>query len=355
MRTDDFDFDLPSDLIALRPMVPREAGRLLVIQRHLGIVAEATINDLPRFLRSGDAVVLNDTKVIPCALVGVRRRGQNVVPFTMTLIRRATASAWWAFVKPGRRFAPGDQLQFKSPDGDVDLSASVMGKSESGEILIGFDRAGDLLDSTIAGIGNMPLPPYIASRRAADMQDRHDYQTVYAKRDGSVAAPTAGLHLTDSMLGVIRDIGVAIETITLHVGAGTFLPVKSDLVTDHRMHHEWGEVGEATIHRLNALRAKTGHVIAIGTTSARVLESATIANGELAAFDGETDIFITPGYRFRAIDGLLTNFHLPRSTLFMLVCAFAGVEVMREAYAHAISHRYRFFSYGDACLLLPEG
>ena len=355
MQTDDFDFELPAERIALRPAVPRESARLLVITRHRGIVAEATIADLPIFLRGGDALIVNDTRVIPCALKGYRQRGEARVALNVTLHRRAREDAWWAFAKPGRRLAVDDKLVFSSADEKYTLMARLCEKGESGEVLLEFDRAGVALDQAVAAVGDMPLPPYIASRRAADQRDRSDYQTIFASRDGSVAAPTAGLHLTDQMMERLAAHEIALERVTLHVGGGTFLPVKSAAIADHRMHAEWGEIDSATAARLAARRAGGGRMIAVGTTAARLLESAARSSGAIAAFRGETDIFMMPGYRFAAIDGLLTNFHLPRSTLFMLVCAFAGHEIMRQAYAHAIATGYRFFSYGDACLLLPEG
>lgn len=355
MQTDDFDFSLPAERIALRPAVPRESARLLVITRHRGVIAETTMADLPAYLRGGDALIVNDTRVIPCALSGYRQRGEARVAVSVTLHRRARAQAWWAFAKPGRRLAVGDRLVFSSADKRHALAATLRHKGEGGEVLLEFDGAAGALDQAIALVGDMPLPPYIASRRAADQRDRSDYQTIYASRDGSVAAPTAGLHLTGNLLTRLAASDIALERITLHVGGGTFLPVKCAAIADHRMHAEWGEIDEATAARLVARRARGGRLIAAGTTAARLLESAARPSGAISPFRGETDIFMTPGYRFAAVDGLLTNFHLPRSTLFMLVCAFAGYEVMHRAYAHAIASDYRFFSYGDACLLLPEG
>lgn len=354
MRTDDFDFALPPELIALRPAVPRESARLLVIARHRGIIAETTIADLPRYLRSGDALIINDTRVIAGALKGLRLRGEAAVAVSATLHRRAGENAWWAFARPGRRLAVGDALVFSAADEKTLLAATLREKGEGGEILLEFDRGGTALDQAVAAIGDMPLPPYIASRRPADHQDRSDYQTVYADHEGSVAAPTAGLHLTTPMLAQVKAQGIAVESITLHVGGGTFLPVKTDEIARHRMHAEWGELTSDTAARLIARQKAGGRLVAIGTTAARLVESAAHPSGAIAPFRGETTIFMTPGYRFAAVDGLLTNFHLPRSTLFMLVCAFAGYDTMRQAYAHAIAAGYRFFSYGDACLLLPE-
>ena len=355
MQTDDFDFELPAERIALRPAVPRECARLLVIKRHRGIIAETTIADLPLYLRGGDALIVNDTRVIPCALKGYSQRGEARVALNVTLHRRTRGDAWWAFAKPGRRLAVDDMLVFSSADEKLTVMARLCEKGEGGEVLLEFDRAGVALDQAVAAVGDMPLPPYIASRRAADQRDRSDYQTIYASRDGSVAAPTAGLHLTEKMMTRLAVHEIGLERVTLHVGGGTFLPVKSAAIADHRMHAEWGEIDSATAARLAARRAGGGRMIAIGTTAARLLESAARPSGSVNAFRGETDIFMTPGYRFAAVDGLMTNFHLPRSTLFMLVCAFAGYDVMRQAYAHAIATGYRFFSYGDACLLLPEG
>lgn len=353
MRTDDFDFDLPDELIALRPAAPREAARMLVIGREKGIIAETRIAELPAFLNKGDALVLNDTRVIPGALAGFRERNGASTAISVNLLRRTSPSQWQAFAKPGRRLKTGDRLEFSKTGIDLTLSATLAAKGEGGEVLLSFDLDGGRLDHALDLIGAMPLPPYIAARRPADRQDEADYQTVYADRKGSVAAPTAGLHLTGRLLERLHSRAILTEKVTLHVGAGTFLPVKTERVEDHVMHAEWGEVGTDTARRLADIRAGGGRIIAAGTTSARLLESAARASGSLAAFSGQTDIFITPGYRFLAIDGLLTNFHLPRSTLFMLVAAFAGTKVMKEAYAHAIRARYRFFSYGDACLLLP--
>lgn len=353
MRTDDFDFDMPDELIALRPAEPRESARLLVIERHRGVTAEARIADLPSFLLSTDTLVVNDTRVIPCALTGRREREGTSVAISATLHRKQGDDAWWAFAKPGRRLRQGDVIRFGVEGEQRPLLATVQAKGDNGEVLLVFDQAAAALDGLLEAIGTMPLPPYIASRRAADRQDRSDYQTVYADRKGSVAAPTAGLHLSGSLLKAVRAKGIDVEKITLHVGGGTFLPVKTDDISQHHMHAEWGDVRQRTAERLRQRKEQGGRLIAVGTTSARLLESAARATGQIDAFEGDTDIFITPGFRFAAIDGLLTNFHLPRSTLFMLVCAFAGYEVMHEAYAHAIKARYRFFSYGDACLLLP--
>ena len=354
MQLADFDFDLPEDRIALRPASPRDSARLLVVERE-GAFRDLTVRDLPGQLRRGDVLVLNDTKVIPARLKGVRRREDRLVAVEATLHRRLSPHSWTAFMKPGKRLAEGDRVQFGEAHDRAcflgELNATVKAKGEGGEVTLGFDLSGPDLDAAIAERGAMPLPPYIAARRAEDERDRADYQTVYAAEDGSVAAPTAGLHFTPQLFARLAEAGVETAFVTLHVGAGTFLPVKTDDVGQHRMHPEWGEVDAATAERLNAARAAGGRIVCVGTTSLRLLESATGEDGRLAPFAGETAIFITPGYRFRAADGLMTNFHLPRSTLFMLVAAFAGLDRMRAAYAHAIAAGYRFYSYGDASLL----
>jgi len=350
----DFDFELPQDRIALRPASPRDAARLLVVAPGAPM-RDLLVRDLPGELRPGDVLVANDTKVIPARLKGVRHRGESQVRVEATLHRRLSPHRWTAFMRPGKKLAPGDRIVFgESSDRACllgALDATVADKGEGGELTLSFDLAGPDLDAAIAERGAMPLPPYIAALRDEDERDRADYQTVYAVEDGSVAAPTAGLHFTPDLLERLRAMGVATEFVTLHVGAGTFLPVKTESVAEHRMHPEWGEVDVATATRLNAARAAGGRIISVGTTSLRLLESATGEDGVIRPFADETAIFITPGYRFRAVDGLMTNFHLPRSTLFMLVAAFAGLEPMRAAYAHAIETGYRFYSYGDASLL----
>lgn len=357
MRVDAFDFHLPPEQIALRPAHPRESARLLVIQP--GAIPElrdAHIADLPDFLRPGDALVVNDTKVIPARLAGTRTRsGGQTIPFEATLIRRLGPQAWASFAKPAKRLTPGDQVRFAATGGDGEtLDATVTAKTESGEVHFTFDRAGGELDAAIERIGHMPLPPYIAARRPEDDQDKADYQPVFARVEGSVAAPTASLHFTPELLARIAAAGVGLHTVTLHVGAGTFLPVKADDTADHRMHGEWGEVTAQTASALNAVRAAGGRLIAIGSTATRLIESAAAPDGQIGAFLGETDIFMTPGYAFRGVDAMLTNFHLPKSTLVMLVAAFVGHDVQQRAYAHAIETGYRFYSYGDACLLLPQ-
>lgn len=354
MRLSDFDFELPEERIALRPASPRDAARMLVV--HPGQAREdRQVADLPDLLRAGDALVFNDTRVIPARLKGVRTRADSRVAVEATLHRRLTHDRWAAFARPGKRLAVGDRLSFGA-EGSIAceaerLDATVAAKHEGGEVELAFDLAGAALDQAVAAHGEMPLPPYIAAKRSEDERDRADYQTVFARHDGSVAAPTAGLHFTPELLERLDARGVSTHGVTLHVGAGTFLPVKVEDVADHRMHPEYGEVSAAAAEALNAVRARGGRIVAVGTTSLRLLESATGEDGVIRPFADETAIFITPGYRFRAVDVLMTNFHLPKSTLFMLVSAFAGLETMREAYRHAVASGYRFYSYGDSSLL----
>jgi S-adenosylmethionine:tRNA ribosyltransferase-isomerase len=354
MRLSDFDFELPEDRIALRPASPRDSARLLVVDAE-GRFQDRVVSDLPSFVKAGDIVVFNDTRVIPARLSGLRERGGAVVRIEATLHRRLKPHVWTAFMKPGRRLAVGDRIRFGERDDRACLlgvlDATVTAKGEGGEVALSFDLAGPDLDMAIAERGVMPLPPYIAARRAEDARDEADYQTVYAREDGSVAAPTAGLHFTPGLMAAIEAVGARLAFVTLHVGAGTFLPVKTEDIAGHRLHPEHGEVSAETAASINAARGAGGRVIAIGTTALRLIESATGENGRVRPFHGETEIFITPGYRFRAVEVLMTNFHLPRSTLFMLVAAFLGLEVMRAAYAHAIASGYRFYSYGDASLL----
>jgi S-adenosylmethionine:tRNA ribosyltransferase-isomerase len=361
MLTSDFDFDLPDDCIALRPAEPRDSARLLVVKD--GALEDRIIRDLPDFLQPGDALVFNDTRVIPARLSGVRQRvgpeGETLtVEVEATLHHRDAPDVWSAFMKPGKRIKPGDRIHFgRSNDAACELGrldATVEAKDEDGLITLRFDLAGPALDDAIRDVGVMPLPPYIAAKRPEDDRDRSDYQTVFAAYDGSVAAPTAGLHFTPALLDAIRARGVSTHAVTLHVGAGTFLPVKADDTADHKMHSEWGEVSQQTAAALNAVRAAGGRIVCVGTTSLRLLESATTEDDVVQPFHGDTAIFITPGYRFRACDVLMTNFHLPKSTLFMLVSAFAGLETMRAAYAHAIDNGYRFYSYGDGSLLFRK-
>jgi S-adenosylmethionine:tRNA ribosyltransferase-isomerase len=347
LRVSDFDFALPDDLIALRPAVPRDTARLLIVREGETTFEEATVRDLPRFLNAGDVCVFNDTRVIPAQLEGTRpaRGAGSEARIGVTLHKRESPDTWAAFAKPGRKLAIGDLVRFGSR-----LCARVEAKEDGGEIRLKFDRAGPALDVAIAEAGTTPLPPYIAGRRAADEQDKTDYQTIFAVRDGAVAAPTAGLHFTPELMRAVDARGVRRATVTLHVGAGTFLPVKGDNTDDHVMHAEWGEVAAPTAAAINEARSGGGRVACVGTTSLRIVESASDVG--VNPFAGDTRLFITPGYRFKNVDVLLTNFHLPRSTLFMLVCAFCGVETMRAAYTHAIARRFRFYSYGDACLLI---
>jgi S-adenosylmethionine:tRNA ribosyltransferase-isomerase len=353
MRTDLFDFDLPPDSIALRPVEPRESARLLVVRPGDGL-EDCTVRDLPDLLRAGDQLVVNDTKVIAAQLSG-RRVGSATEPrIDATLIKRLDGSRWQALVRPARKLAEGDLVRFGN-EGRVcllgNLDATVEAKGEAGEVTLSFAFHGPVLDQAIADLGALPLPPYIASRRAPDERDVGDYQTMFAKHEGAVAAPTAGLHFTPALESALEARGIGVQRLTLHVGAGTFLPVKADDTGDHKMHAEWGSVSEETARTLNEARVKGGRIIAVGSTAMRLLESAAAEDGTIQPFMGETAIFITPGYKFRAVDVMMTNFHLPRSTLFMLVSAFSGLETMQAAYAHAIAKGYRFYSYGDACLL----
>jgi len=353
MRVEDFNFVLPNERIALRPARPRDSARMLVVRP--GDTAELSdfgVRDLPLLLEPGDALVFNDTKVIPAQLEGNRVRGDIEARISATLHLRAAADRWKAFVKPGKKVQLGDILVFEG--GGVTLTARAEEKSLAGDVLLVFDRSAADLDEAIASIGHIPLPPYIAQKRGEDEQDRSDYQTMFAEKDGAVAAPTAGLHFTPDLLGALDARGIEQHRVTLHVGAGTFLPVKVDDTDDHQMHAEWGEVSEETAAALQAVKARGNKVVSVGTTSLRILESAAQGPYGLQALAGETSIFITPGYEFRAIDALMTNFHLPRSTLFMLVSALSGLDVMKRAYTHAIDQEYRFYSYGDASLLFPQ-
>ena len=353
MRVDLFDFELPQERIALRPVSPRDAARMLVVGSD-GALTDRTVRELPDLLAPGDALVFNDTRVIPARLSGLRRRDDAVAQIEATLHMRVGDDSWLAFLKPAKRVKVGERISF-GHDSNLcligSLDATVEEKREGGEGLLRFDMAGPFLDEAIRTAGHIPLPPYIAARRDEDEADRRDYQTIYAREEGAVAAPTAGLHFTDELMAALEKRGIERHFVTLHVGAGTFLPVKADDTEDHRMHAEIGEVSAATAEALNAVHERGGRVVAVGTTSLRLLESATGEDGEIAPWSGATDIFITPGYRFRAVDVLMTNFHLPRSTLFMLVSAFSGLDTMRNAYAHAVEDGYRFYSYGDASLL----
>jgi len=344
MRTDEFDFDLPRALIAQQPASPRDASRLLKVADDLH---DLGMRDLPRLLRAGDILVLNDTSVIPARLRG--KRGEATIE--VTLHRRLSETGWRAFARPARRLHVGDRIVF-APD----FSAAVTEKRDGGEIGLLFDDLphGQALEQALERHGIMPLPPYIDRPREGAAADRETYQTVYAAHPGAVAAPTAGLHFTETLLTDLRQAGISIAKLTLHVGAGTFLPVKAERIEDHKMHSEWGRIDPATADRINAARATGGRIVAAGTTSLRLLESAADEAGIVHCFEDTTDIFISPGYKFRAVDLLLTNFHLPKSTLFMLVSAFAGPARMKAAYRHAIEAGYRFYSYGDACLLHRE-
>ena len=351
MRVSDFDFELPPERIALRPVSPRDSSLLLVV-RPQGL-DDHVFRDLPSLLKPGDVLVFNNTKVIPASLSGNRiGRGGTTPKIEALLHMRLDGSRWKAFAKPAKKLETGDRVRFGS-EGKLcligHLDATVEEKGEAGEVTFAFDFSGPALDEAIMAVGEMPLPPYIAGKRGTDEKDKADYQTVFAEREGAVAAPTAGLHFTPELIKQLEASGIASEFVTLHVGAGTFLPVKAEDTADHKMHAEWGEVTAGTCERLKAARARGGRIVAVGTTSLRLLESSG-----LEPFSGTTEIFITPGYKFRAVDLLITNFHLPKSTLFMLVSAFAGFETMRAAYAHAIANGYRFYSYGDSSLLFPS-
>jgi S-adenosylmethionine:tRNA ribosyltransferase-isomerase len=342
VRVDLFDFDLPADRIALRPARPRDSARLLRVEGEA--ISDHRMSDLPALLRRGDLLVFNDTRVIPAQLEG--RRGEARIG--ATLHKREGPRAWRAFVRNAKRLRDGDRIAF-----GAGVAATAGSRADDGSFLLSFD-GDEPVELLLQRAGRMPLPPYIAGKRPADARDRDDYQTMFAREQGAVAAPTAALHFTPALIAALAEAGIGHETLTLHVGAGTFLPVKADDTEDHVMHAEWGRIAPDTAERLNAARAAGGRIVAVGTTSLRLLESAADENGHIRPFEGDTAIFITPGYRFRAIDGLITNFHLPRSTLFMLVGALMGVEAMQAAYAHAIAAGYRFYSYGDASLLLPR-
>lgn len=350
MRVDAFAFSLPPERIAARPAVPRDAARLLVVAEQL---VDSCVGRLPELLAPGDLLVCNDTKVIPARLYG--RRG--TVAIEAMLLRRRVSGNWRALARPARRLKPGQTIRFE-PAEVPEFTAEVVAKGDEGEVEIRFDRDGAALEEALARHGSMPLPPYIVRNGGrggeADARDRDDYQTIFACRPGAVAAPTAGLHFTPRLLDALHQRGIGRVAVTLHVGAGTFLPVRATEAEEHPIHAEWGEITPAAASAINAARAAGGRIVAVGTTALRLLETAADDNGEIGAFAGETRLFILPGYRFRAVDVLLTNFHLPRSTLLMLVAAFAGLARIKCAYAHAIDAGYRFYSYGDACLLFPE-
>ncbi len=346
MKVDLFDFELPPERIALRPVKPRDSARMLYVPDS-GDMVDKTVRDLPQCLRAGDVLVFNDTRVIPAQLDGRRVSEHGEAKIGATLHKRIDLRRWQAFIRNAKRLREGDTVEFGGG-----VTAIAEQRHPDGSFTLAF--AGDEpVEVLLERAGRMPLPPYIAGKRATDEQDKADYQTIFAREDGAVAAPTAALHFTPELLNALDEAGIIRETLTLHVGAGTFLPVKADDTDDHQMHAEWGRIEPEVADRLNAARAAGGRIIAVGTTSLRLLESAAREDGVIAPFADDTSIFITPGYRFRAVDGLMTNFHLPKSTLMMLVSALMGTERMQEAYAHAIAHEYRFYSYGDSSLLLP--
>ncbi|MBW9090189.1 tRNA preQ1(34) S-adenosylmethionine ribosyltransferase-isomerase QueA [Rhizobium wenxiniae] len=359
MRVELFDFDLPEENIALRPANPRDSARFLVVRPDATpVLADHRVSELAEFLKPGDALVFNDTKVIPAQLEGVRHRegagGQQV---SATLHMRSEPDVWKAFAKPGKRIKIGDRIEFGHSAETCllgSLMATVEEKGEGGEVTLRFDLSGPALDEAIMSVGHIPLPPYIAAKRAEDEKDRQDYQTIYAREEGAVAAPTAGLHFTPDLFAKLDAAGIERHFVTLHVGAGTFLPMKVDDTVDHKMHQEIGYVSAETAAKLNAVKARGGRVVCVGTTSLRLIESAAVEDGTIKPWSGPTGIFITPGYRFKAVDMLMTNFHLPKSTLFMLVSAFCSLETMQDAYAHAIKTGYRFYSYGDSSLLFRK-
>ena len=345
MKVSEFDFELPKDRIAARPASPRDGARLLEVMA--AGLADRLVSELPACLRPGDLLVVNDTEVIPARLAG--RRGTAGVE--ATLHKRVDGRTWDAFVRPAKKLRPGDVVTFGAQLHRGALSATVVARGEGGEVRLAFDREGEPLDAALDAVGTVPLPPYIPREHGPDSRDREDYQTIFGTERGAVAAPTAGLHFTDRLLAALDGRGIARVTVTLHVGAGTFLPVRAEDTDDHRMHAEWGRLDERAADAIAHARAVGGRIVAVGTTSLRLIEAAAGEGGRVRPFEGETDLFITPGFRFKAVDLLLTNFHLPCSTLFMLVCAFAGTARMKVAYDHAIRAGYRFYSYGDATLL----
>ncbi len=353
MRVDLFDFDLPEDRIALRPAAPRDSARMLVVDGSRKFT-DRKVSNLPELLNAGDALVFNDTRVIPARLSGLRQRGDTVARIEATLHMRTAPDRWLAFLKPAKRVRQGERIVFGGT-GEAcfaaTLDATVISKGDGGEAELAFDMSGPALDEALYAVGHIPLPPYIASKRPDDERDRQDYQTIYSRQEGAVAAPTAGLHFTPELMQRLDAAGVERHFVTLHVGAGTFLPVKAGDTADHVMHAETGEVNAKTAKALNAVKARGNRIVSVGTTSLRLLESAAEDTGTIAPWSGATDIFITPGYRFKTADILMTNFHLPRSTLFMLISAFSGLKEMKRAYAHAIGSGYRFYSYGDSSLL----
>ncbi len=354
MKVDQFDFELPETAIALRPATPRDAAQMLVVD---GGLSDYAVRDLPDLLNEGDVVVFNDTKVLPTQLEGIRIREGATANVSATLHTRIASDQWLCFVKGAKKLKTGDRIRFGSGNTSCLMGAldcTVAEKSDDGNVTLKFDLSGAVFDEALMAVGSMPLPPYIAGKRGSDARDYADYQTTYAKNEGAVAAPTAGLHFTADMLQALEKKGVLLKFVTLHVGPGTFLPVKVDDTSDHVMHSEWGIVPGEVASAVNHARANGGRLICVGTTSLRLIESAASEDGTLKAWEGETDIFITPGYRFKAVDLLMTNFHLPKSTLFMLVSAFCGLDLMKQAYSHALTNGYRFYSYGDASLLYRQ-
>lgn len=358
MLVSDFEFNLPNERIALQPVEPRDAARLLVVDPACGVEG-LRVHDLPTLIRSEDVLVINDTRVIPARLTGIRHRGASSIKVEVMLHKREDPSTWLAFARPGKKLSADDVISFYTKSEAVNAAAEVVCRAEvlekrnGGEVLLRFSESGSAFERVLAEIGQTPLPPYIASKRAPDQHDESNYQTIFAKHSGAVAAPTAGLHFTDQLIDTLKSKGVKIVPVTLHVGAGTFLPVTAEDTTQHRMHSESGEISEESARILNTARSAGGRIIAVGTTSLRVLEASVRPNGTFEHWGGDIDLFITPGYVFRAVDVLMTNFHLPKSTLFMLVSAFSGLDTMRKAYQYAIDNEYRFYSYGDACLLFP--
>jgi len=356
MRVDLFDFDLPAEAIALRPAEPRSDARMMVLSANVAPPQDRCVCDLPHLLRAGDALVVNDARVIRARLHGYRSRRGARAQIEATLMEQRSPNSWRAMARPAKKLAAGDLLSFGPAPGNIQsfvppLEAEVEARGENGEVTLAFDRSGSALDHAIQACGSIPLPPYIASRRPADLRDDSDYQTLFAATPGAVAAPTAGLHFTRELLLAVEAAGISLHRLTLRVGGGTFLPVRVQDTRDHVMNGEHCSLSKDTAEALNDVKGRGGRIVAVGTTALRCLESAARSDGALEAFHTETDLFITPGYRFRVVDVLMTNFHLPRSTLFMLVCAFGGVERLKAAYAHAVRSGYRFYSYGDATLL----
>ena len=349
MRVDLFDFDLPEENIALRPADPRDSAKFLIVN---GGLEDRIVSDLPDVLSAGDILVFNDTKVIPTQLSGVRIRDGAVANVSATLHTRLATDRWLCFAKGAKKLKNGDRIRFGVGEAHCGtLDCSVAGKDEAGNVELLFDLSGAAFDQKLMQVGTMPLPPYIAGKRGADEKDMSDYQTMYAREEGAVAAPTAGLHFTPELMQAIEKKGIVLKYVTLHVGPGTFLPMKVDDTEYHEMHSEWGVVSKETADAINAVKAKGGRLVCVGTTSLRLIESAAREDGRMEAWEGDTDIFITPGYQFKAVDILMTNFHLPKSTLFMLVSALCGLDTMQAAYKHAIENDYRFYSYGDSSLL----